>query len=69
VKVQFTTLHANFGRPLIHPSNNLTYSQLMSWVEIMPRGDIVLWDYCTSEPTQANPLKYTQTACHRVRSA
>lgn len=69
VKVQFTTLHANFGQPLIHPSNNLTYSQLMSWVEIMPRGDIVLWDYCTSEPTQANPLKYTQTACHRVRSA
>lgn len=48
VKVQFTTLHANFGQPLIHPSNNLTYSQLMSWNEIMPRGSIVIWDYCTN---------------------
>lgn len=48
VKVQFTTLHANFGQPLEHPSNNLTYSQLMDWVDLMPSGDIVLWDYCTN---------------------
>jgi hypothetical protein len=45
VKVQFTTLHCNFGQPLAHPSNNLTYSQLMAWSKLMPRGDIVLWDY------------------------
>ena len=49
VKVQFTTLHQNFGQPLAHPSNNLTYSQLMGWSKLMPTGDLVIWDYVTSE--------------------
>ena len=48
VKVQFTTLHQNFGQPLVHPSNNLTYSQLVGWAHLMPKGDIVLWDYMTN---------------------
>jgi hypothetical protein len=47
VKVQFTTLHMNFGQPLIHPSNNITYDQLIGWTKIMPRGDIGVWDYFT----------------------
>ena len=44
VKVQFTTLHNNFGQPLTHTSNNVTYDQLIGWTQIMPHGDIVLWD-------------------------
>ena len=49
VKVQFTTLHQNFGQPLAHPSNNLTYSQLMGWSKLMPKGSVIIWDYVTSE--------------------
>lgn len=48
VKVQFTTLHMNFGAPLTHSSNNVTYDQLIGWTKIMPKGDIVLWDYFTN---------------------
>jgi hypothetical protein len=44
VKVQFTTLHNNFGQPLTHSSNNVTLDQLVGWTKVMPRGDIVLWD-------------------------
>ena len=37
VKVQFTTLHQNFGQPLQHSSNNVTYDQLIGWTKIMPQ--------------------------------
>lgn len=45
VVVQFTTLHSNFGWPITHTSNNLTYGQLVGWSAIVPRGQLYVWDF------------------------
>jgi hypothetical protein len=43
--VRFTTLHQNFGQPLVHPSNNLTYSQLIGTVPVFLDRNLALLEY------------------------